>query len=70
MTPEQQQALEDLASNIDIAAGATRSADDAAQGTLHTALDPELCGHISIALQHLWMAQEMLAHMEQGVRHG
>lgn len=64
MTPEQQQALADLNTDIDIAAGATRRADDAAQGKLHGALDPELRGHISIALQHLWMAQEMLAHME------
>lgn len=41
----------------------TRQADDMAQGDLHQALDPQLRGHISLALQHLQQAQAMLEEM-------
>jgi hypothetical protein len=66
MTQEQRMTLDAIAEDIVIAAGATRRADDMAQGELRLYLDPELLGHISIAQQHIWMAQEMLAHMEHG----
>lgn len=67
---EQQQALADLGTDIDIATGAIRRADDAAYGKLHSVLNPELRGHISIARQHAQEAQRMLAQMAQGATNG
>jgi hypothetical protein len=70
VTPEQRRRLAAIAENVDDAEDAARTADMLAQGTLmHSSMDPELLGHISIALQHLQMAQRMLAQAK-GVTSG
>jgi len=65
MTTEQQQRLALIAAFVDDVQEAARIADMLAQSSLMHDMDPELRGHISIAMQHAQMAQAMLANMEQ-----
>jgi hypothetical protein len=70
MTPEQAQRLELITAFVDDAEGAALTADTLAQSSLmHSSMDPELCGHISIARQHLQMAQRMLTQQAKEVAH-
>jgi hypothetical protein len=69
MTTEQATRLALIAAFVDDAQEAARIADMLAQSSLMHSMDPELRGHISIALQHLQMAQQLLAQA-QGVTNG
>jgi hypothetical protein len=53
-----------LAAIVAIAQQAARGADDLVNGALYRHVDPELRGHVSIALQHLQMAQQMLEQVQ------